>query len=224
MSRFWSGKKDCHRHPLSLINCTKITPKAQLLSCSNGKVTPPNEDPETQGHDLRDSDTFGKIVSTFSEVQKRCKLFRSKCHKRIVYGSMSWMTLKYHGTKYRSKSILRWRTKKKVWFRLALFSRSTFIDTWYNMKKCFFWQWIECTCNLKGVHVLVAKEIVSVFPNHLSSARKSLLRQLSDGWSIITETHVILIISIDMVVRKYKDNLEWYGLITWKRPNGGHYS
>ena len=47
----WSGKKDCHRHPLSLINCTKITPKAQLLSCSNGKVTPPNEDPETQGHD-----------------------------------------------------------------------------------------------------------------------------------------------------------------------------
>ena len=25
--------------------------------------------------------------------------------------------------------------QKKVWFRLALFSRSTFIDTWYNMKK-----------------------------------------------------------------------------------------
>ena len=152
-------------------------------------------------------------------MQKRCKLFRSKCHKRIVYGSMSWMTLKYHGTKYRSKSILRWRTKKRFDSDLHSFPEVPSLIHGITWKKYFFWQWIECTCNLKGVHVLVAKEIVSVFPNHLSSARKSLLRQLSDGWSIITETHVILIISIDMVVVKYKDKLEWYGRITWKRPN-----
>ena len=136
MSRFEVAKKRLSSPSIKLDKLHKDYPKsAATRSCSNGKVTPPNEDPETQGHDLRDSDTFGKIVSTFSEVQKRCKLFRSKCHKRIVYGSMSWMTLKYHGTKYRSKSILRWRTKKKFLFRLALFSRSTFIDTWYNMKK-----------------------------------------------------------------------------------------
>ena len=70
MSPFEVAKKRLSSPSIKLDKLHKDYPKsAATRSCSNGKVTP-NEDPETQGHDLRDSDTFGKIVSTFFQ---KCK-------------------------------------------------------------------------------------------------------------------------------------------------------